>query len=468
MTKPDTLNHKTLEPVPRGLFCPVIFGPVEDYRCACGKLVGQKHAGLLCFECGVTVGLSIVRSKNLGHVDLAVPCVHPWLERVLCAVLGWTDEERRSVESYEKVVHFDDGTTARGGRAIERLLATANNDVARALRESGTDPSLLVITALPVMPPGLRPRPQDDAVDLYRRVINRNNRLVRLEELNAPDDIVVREGQMLHEAVKTLFDNERCARPVMNADGRPLVSIGTMLLRALENESDATILLESMNFLTTPESEAVRRPRSEYEITLMPDGLREWDKAAVESIDAALSRVGSGEVMHLVDVQRIHAFEAGGPATWSVAFVPIGDDHLFVTYGNSGRVEPARGGITFELSIRVPARTSGIWPGMLLRQLVRYMRMSGRELRVEDFMTLPTPITRVVSDSDDFPATKMDTIFIFRDPVLPAIDTRRGTIEVRRVVGLHPRELAAIASVREKLPNLETDIARESLTRGDA
>lgn len=213
-------------------------------------------------------------------------------------------------------------------------------------------------------------------------------------------------------------------------------------------------------------------PSHTVEMTLTKDSIREIDDGAVDAVDQALLRVGSGEVMHLMDPRRIQTFEAGGPATWSVAYVPVGDDHLFVTYGNSDRLEPARQGIGFELSIRVPARTSGIWPGMLLRQLVRYMRMSRRELRVHDFMPFPTPITRVVAASDDFPMTKMDAIVLVPDPLLPSIEAPRGTIEVRRVVGIHPDEREAMEpwsvqglarTMHAAMPNLETDIARPSL-----
>src|SRR5687768_4453835 len=121
------------------------------------------------------------------------------------------------------------------------------------------------------------------------------------------------------------------------------------------------------------------------EFTVGPN-TREPDDAGVEALDEALNRVGQGELLHLMDPRRINAFSSGGPATWSVAFVPVGEDHFFVTYGNSDRIDPARAGVGFELSIRVPAAKAGLWPGLLLRQLVRYMLTSRRELRVGDFM----------------------------------------------------------------------------------
>jgi suppressor of fused len=211
------------------------------------------------------------------------------------------------------------------------------------------------------------------------------------------------------------------------------------------------------------------------EFTVGPD-IREVDDGGVKALDNALKKVGSGELLHHVDPRRINAFSSGGPATWSVAFVPIGNDHFFVTYGNSDRIEPARSGVDFELSIRVPARSGGLWPGLLLRQLVRYMLKSRRELRVSDFMPLPTPITRVAGGADDpakFPPTNMDAVFLVPDPLLPTVDAPRGRIEVRRVVGMFPDErelmepwsVRGLADVMRKWsPELTTDIERASFS----
>jgi len=209
------------------------------------------------------------------------------------------------------------------------------------------------------------------------------------------------------------------------------------------------------------------------EFEVGPD-VREVDDGGVSALDDALTRVGSGELLHLLDPRRINAFSSGGPSTWSVAFVPVGSDHFYVTYGNSDRIDPARAGVGFELSIRVPAASAGLWPGLLLRQLVRYMLMSGRELKLSDFMPFPASITQIAGaagDTPPFPPTGMDAVFLVADPLLPVVQSPRGPIEIRRVVGIFPgeRELMEPWSVkgladtmRAACPELTTDIARTS------
>jgi hypothetical protein len=210
------------------------------------------------------------------------------------------------------------------------------------------------------------------------------------------------------------------------------------------------------------------------EFTVGPD-VREVDDGGVSALDEALDGVGSGELLHLLDPRRINAFSSGGPSTWSVAFVPVGADHFYVTYGNSDRIDPARSGVAFELSVRVPAQAAGLWPGLLLRQLVRYMLVSRRELKVFDFMPFPVPITRIAGaagDVEPFPDTGMNAVFLVADPLLPVVQSPRGPIEVRRVVGIFPdeRELMEPWSVqgladtmRARNPELTTDIHRPSL-----
>ncbi|HEY0883153.1 MAG TPA: suppressor of fused domain protein [Archangium sp.] len=203
--------------------------------------------------------------------------------------------------------------------------------------------------------------------------------------------------------------------------------------------------------------------------------MRKVDDGGVEAIDSALARVGTGELLHLMDPKRILGFSAGGPSVWSVALVPVGDDVLYVTYGNSDRVDASREGVGFELSILVPARCSGFWAGMLLRQLVRYMLMSKRELKVGDFMPFPSSLTQVTpgTDPQQFPPTEMNAVFLVPDPLLPRIDAPRGAIEVRRVVGIYADErvsmepwsvLGFAGAMKQSVPRLETDLTRARLT----
>jgi hypothetical protein len=204
-----------------------------------------------------------------------------------------------------------------------------------------------------------------------------------------------------------------------------------------------------------------------------PD-LREVVEEGVEALDRALAEVGSGEVMHLVDPRRINSFQSGGPPTWSVASVPVGDDTYFVTYGNSQLIDPSREGVRFELAIRVKGET-GMWPGLLLRGLVRYMLGSGRELEVGQYMPLPDALTRFAvapEEREAFPATEMNTAIFAQDPLLPRVSTPTGEIEIRRVIGLYPEELQlaelwsihGFAGALQRVhPDLEVDVGRVSL-----
>lgn len=213
--------------------------------------------------------------------------------------------------------------------------------------------------------------------------------------------------------------------------------------------------------------------------TVGPD-TRSPDDAGVTAVDTALAKVGTGELLHLMDPRRINAFSSGGPPTWSVAFVPVGDDQLFVTYGFSDRIDPAREGCGFELSVRVPAKQAGMWPGLFLRGLARYMITSRRELKVGDYMPFPAPLTRMAlapADAAAAPDTRLDAAFFVRDPLLPSVRTPRGEIEIRRAVGIdaaerelmEPWSVAGLARVFAKhSPTLVTDIARPSLARDAA
>ena len=291
--KPETINYRTLKPERDGLFCERIFGPTKDWECHCGKYKKIRFKGKICDRCGVEVTKSKVRRERLGHIQLATPVSHIWyfkgipsrmgvildltprnLEKVLyfgayivtdpgfaplqkCQLL--TEREYSDMrEKYE-----DDFEAGMGAEAIQKLLKEIDCDalaaelheqladatgqkkakivkrleVVEAFRNSGNRPEWMIIDVLPVIPPELRPMVQldggrfatSDLNDLYRRVINRNNRLKRLIELNAPDIIVRNEKRMLQEAVDALIDNGRRGRPVTGANSRALKSLSDML-----------------------------------------------------------------------------------------------------------------------------------------------------------------------------------------------------------------------------------------------
>ncbi len=293
VTKPETINYRTLKPERDGLFCERIFGPTKDWECHCGKYKKIRYKGKICDRCGVEVTKSKVRRERMGHIELAAPVSHIWyfkgipsrmgllldltpriLEKVLyfanyivtdpgftplekCQIL--TEKEYRDMrEKYE-----DDFDAGMGAEAIKKLLQQIDCEklsaelreelqsasgqkkaklvkrleVVEAFRQSGNKPEWMIIDILPVIPPEIRPMVQldggrfatSDLNDLYRRVINRNNRLKRLIQLNAPDIIVRNEKRMLQEAVDALIDNGRRGRPVTGANSRALKSLSDML-----------------------------------------------------------------------------------------------------------------------------------------------------------------------------------------------------------------------------------------------
>jgi len=291
--KPETINYRTLRPEKEGLFCEKIFGPVKDWECHCGKYKRVRHKGIVCDRCGVEVTTSKVRRERMGHIELAAPVCHIWylkgipsrmgllldmspkvLEKVIYFVnyivihpgdtpllkkqLLNEREYREAKERYGETFLAGIGAEAvkvlleevelekmsadlkeeiatttgqRKGRAIKRL------EVVESFRLSGNDPAWMILDVLPVIPPELRPMVQldggrfatSDLNDLYRRVINRNNRLKRLLDLGAPDIIVRNEKRMLQEAVDALVDNGRRGRPVTGPGNRPLKSLSDML-----------------------------------------------------------------------------------------------------------------------------------------------------------------------------------------------------------------------------------------------
>ncbi len=292
--KPETINYRTFKPEREGLFCAKIFGPVKDYECLCGKYKRLKHRGVICEKCGVEVALAKVRRERMGHVELASPVAHIWflkslpsrigllldmtlrdIERVLYfesyVVIdpGMTTLERGQLltdeQYYESMEEFGDEFTAKmGAEAVQDLMkqldlseeiATLREEIPatnsetkikklskrlklmEAFDSSGNKPEWMVLNALPVLPPDLRPLvPLDggrfatsDLNDLYRRVINRNNRLKRLLDLNAPDIIVRNEKRMLQESVDALLDNGRRGRAITGSNKRPLKSLADMI-----------------------------------------------------------------------------------------------------------------------------------------------------------------------------------------------------------------------------------------------
>ena len=291
--KPETINYRTLKPERDGLFCEKIFGPTRDWECHCGKYKRIRHKGVICDRCGVEVTKSKVRRDRMGHIELAAPVSHIWyfkgipsrmglildisprsLEKVLYfasyIVIDPKDtplmrrqllSEKEYKEYYEKYgSHFEVGMGAEAIKALleeldldkmskelrqelkevsgqRRIRAIRRLEVVEAFRKSGNRPSWMIMDVVPVIPPELRPMVQldggrfatSDLNDLYRRVINRNNRLKRLLELKAPDIIVRNEKRMLQEAVDALIDNGRRGRPVTGPGNRPLKSLSDML-----------------------------------------------------------------------------------------------------------------------------------------------------------------------------------------------------------------------------------------------
>ncbi len=291
--KPETINYRTFKPERGGLFCTAIFGPEKDWECLCGKYKRMKHRGVICEKCGTEVTQSRVRRERLGHIELAAPCSHVWYFKVLPSHLSQllsikvSDLERVLYYEAFVVVESDDpetlapGTVFFGDHLLEKRTATQHTAlmgaegikellrrieidtlgaelrhemktatsvqkrrkaaqrlrVVEAFRKSGNKPEWMILEVLPIIPPELRPLvPLDggrfatsDLNDLYRRVINRNNRLKRLLDQRAPDVIVRNEKRMLQEAVDALLDNGRRGHELRGANKRPLKSLANTL-----------------------------------------------------------------------------------------------------------------------------------------------------------------------------------------------------------------------------------------------
>ncbi len=291
--KPETINYRTLKPERDGLFCERIFGPTKDWECHCGKYKRIRFKGIVCDRCGVEVTRAKVRRERMGHIELAAPVCHIWYLKGVPSRIGLLlDMSPRALERvvyFAAYVVVDPGTTplqkrqllteneyremrekygtafraAMGAEAIKELLEELDLEklsrglraelkgasgqkrmkilkrleVVEAFRKSGNKPEWMILTVIPVIPPDLRPMVQldggrfatSDLNDLYRRVINRNNRLKRLLDLGAPEIIVRNEKRMLQEAVDALIDNGRRGRPVTGPNNRPLKSLSDML-----------------------------------------------------------------------------------------------------------------------------------------------------------------------------------------------------------------------------------------------
>jgi DNA-directed RNA polymerase subunit beta' len=291
--KPETINYRTLRPEKDGLFCERIFGTTKEWECYCGKFKSIRYKGVICDRCGVEVTHFKVRRERMGHIELAAPVSHIWYYRSVPSRMGLLLDlpmaPLRSVLYYEKYIVIDSGDTdlkkmqllteeeyyeaqerygggfsaGMGAEAIRTLLENLNLDqmaaelrvkmiekgaksdkrllkrieIVENFRNSHNKPEWMILDVIPVIPPELRPMVQldggrfatSDLNDLYRRVINRNNRLKRLQILNAPDIIIRNEKRMLQEAVDALFDNSKKKRVVKGASNRPLKSISDML-----------------------------------------------------------------------------------------------------------------------------------------------------------------------------------------------------------------------------------------------
>ena len=292
--KPETINYRTLKPEKDGLFCERIFGPQKDWECHCGKYRRVRYKGVVCDRCGVEVTKAKVRRERMGHIELAAPMSHIWYFKGIPSRMGLLLD--MSPRSLEKILYFasyvvinpgetglnakqlltekeyrtavekygyDTFTVGMGAEAVKQILQNVDLEqeskdlrvdlkdstgqkrvrtirrleVVEAFKKSGNKPEWMIVDAIPVIPPDLRPMVQldggrfatSDLNDLYRRVINRNNRLKRLLELGAPDIIVRNEKRMLQEAVDALIDNGRRGRPVTGPGNRPLKSLSDML-----------------------------------------------------------------------------------------------------------------------------------------------------------------------------------------------------------------------------------------------
>src|SRR5205823_2514958 len=219
--KPETINYRTFKPERDGLFCAKIFGPIKDYECLCGKYKRLKHRGVICEKCGVEVTLAKVRRERMGHIELASPVAHIWFLKSLPSRLGLVLD--MTLRDIERVLYFEAYVVVNPGLTpLHRGQLLSEDDYLSKVEEFGDE-----FTAQ-MGADGSR-FATSDLNDLYRRVINRNNRLKRLLELKAPEIIVRNEKRMLQEAVDSLLDNGRRGKAMTGANKRPLKSLADMI-----------------------------------------------------------------------------------------------------------------------------------------------------------------------------------------------------------------------------------------------
>lgn len=245
--KPETRAEATGAPVRHGLFCTHVFGPEKPLSCGCGQFCGLTKLGAVCPACGDSVLLEPRRDTTFGHVELATPVVHPWLAPLAADALGWSLTALKQVLRGERTVDATGVSTPGEG---DEDTPSGPELVLGALQQRSTgllpDPMVVMLRTVLVLPPGLRPDGHD-ANDLYRRLINRNNRLRRLRELNAPHIIVRNEARMLQESIDALFDNEwRGVEP--DPDRRLLRSLGSLTLEALRDDPTSQTMLRALGF----------------------------------------------------------------------------------------------------------------------------------------------------------------------------------------------------------------------------
>src|SRR3989475_108243 len=243
VTKPETINYRSFKPERDGLFCERIFGPVKDWECHCGKYKRIRYRGVICDRCGVEVTLSKVRRERMGHIELAVPVAHIWFFKTLPSPMG--NMLDMTLRDLERVIYYTNYVVIEPGKqdVQDKELQLRRLKIVDAFRNSGNagegrnDPRWMILDVVPVIPPDLRPLvPLDggrfatsDLNDLYRRVINRNNRLQKLILHRAPEVILRNEKRMLQEAVDALFDNGRRSKAIRGRGKRPLKSLSDML-----------------------------------------------------------------------------------------------------------------------------------------------------------------------------------------------------------------------------------------------
>ena len=371
VTKSDTINYRTQKPERDGLFCERIFGPVRDYECSCGKYKKVKYKGIVCEQCGVGVTTSAVRRKRMGHIELAVPVVHPLFYRTapskVALLLGLKTSELNGVINYEKYIvlkqgnspfkkgevigdgeeykeyieEYDDFEAGLGAPALKKLLEeidldeisielkiqikheTSNRNkllkrlkVVEAFRHSGNRPEWMILDVIPVIPPDLRPLvpleggiyATSDINDLYKRVIVRNNRLKHLMAIKTPEIILKNEKRLLQDAVDALFDNEHRSRPVLGKGDRPLKSLSETL-RGKKGRFRRNLLGKRVDY--SGRSSIVVNPKIKLHECLLP-------KEMVKELFKPMVFAKLEKYAEKLNVSSRYLFRKDSPVMWDV------------------------------------------------------------------------------------------------------------------------------------------------------